>query len=37
MCLLIYSKDHENCSLPNAVIINDLLTVHFFFQTESLT
>ena len=30
ICLSVYSKDHENCSLLNAMIINDLLTVHFF-------
>jgi hypothetical protein len=30
ICLLVYSRNHENCSLLYAVIINDFLTIHFF-------
>jgi len=26
----VYFRDHEKCWLLNAVIINDLLTIHFF-------
>jgi hypothetical protein len=30
MCLSVYSRDHGNYSLLNAIIFNDVLTVHFF-------
>jgi len=30
ICPPVYSRDHEKCSLLNAVIINDLLTIHCF-------
>jgi hypothetical protein len=37
MCLSVYSRDHGNYSLLNAIIFNDVLTVHFFFLIESPT
>jgi hypothetical protein len=36
MCPSVYSKDYKKCSLLNAMIINDLLNVHFF-PMKSLT
>jgi hypothetical protein len=30
MCLSVYSRDHENYSLLNAIIFNDVLIVYFF-------